>query len=98
MPSRCVEKDSKEAPSIRLCDLLLGAVVDAWNRRAVAPAKIDLAAQIASYLGWSDLRAPTFAIQRKFNGWFLQNPIERDEAARRVNLRIPLPSSVRGTI
>jgi hypothetical protein len=45
-----VEKDSKEAPSIQLCDLLLGAVVDAWNARAVAGGKVDLARHVAARL------------------------------------------------
>lgn len=65
---------SHESPSIQLCDLLLGAVMDAMLQKATSPAKLELQRHIARHLGWPDLRAGTFAGARKFNTWFFYDP------------------------
>lgn len=62
--------DSRETPSIQLCDLLLGAVMEAWQARATKVEKVAVAAHIAERLGWPDLRADTYPRERKFNVWY----------------------------
>jgi Protein of unknown function (DUF3800) len=86
------ERDSKATPSIQLCDLLLGAVMDAWQGQARKPEKLALAAKVASHLGWPDLGADTFPSERKFNIWYFHDG-SRDRTARSrpVKLSHPLP-------
>jgi hypothetical protein len=93
-------KDSKQAPTIQLCDLLLGAVTDAWNQESTSEAKHELSRYIASHLGptWTDLHAGTFAQERKFNIWYFQDPSEREVFAREVTLKYPLPDTIKGAI
>jgi len=67
------ERDSKSTPSIQLCDLLLGAVMDAWQGQARKPEKLDLAKEIARHMGWTDLAADTFPKERKFNIWYFHD-------------------------
>jgi hypothetical protein len=67
---KVLTKDSKATSSIQLCDVLLGAVMDAWQRRATSQAKVDLQHRIAEHLGWKDLRSDTHQHERKFNIWF----------------------------
>jgi hypothetical protein len=61
------ERDSKETPTIQLCDVLLGAVMSAWDREPASGAKAELRAFIAEHLGWRALRADTRPNERKFN-------------------------------
>jgi hypothetical protein len=98
-------KDSKEAPSIQLCDLLLGAVMDAWNHPPTggnvsgrSEARAELSRYIASFLGWEDLRAGTYEFARKLNIWYLQDPNDREVYARPVNLVCPLPDTIKGAL
>ncbi len=80
-----LEKDSKLTPQIQLCDLLLGAVMAAWQRDADRQQKHDLITLIASYLGWPDLDADTYPAQRKFNIWFFHpGPGKRPATTRSV--------------
>lgn len=87
------ERDSKVTPSIQLCNLLLGAVIDAWQRQSKEPQKLTLAAEVARHLGWPDLRADTFPSERKFNVWYFRDRSrDRSVRSRPVNLLHPLPS------
>jgi Protein of unknown function (DUF3800) len=87
--------NSKDRPEIQVCDLLLGAVVEAWNGRSTASQKRELKAHVASYLGWDHLKRTTFASERKFNVWYLtdkhKSDQERPVKATPVNLIYPLP-------
>ncbi len=85
--------DSKETPSIMLCDLLLGAVMDAWQQKAESDAKKDLAGWIARHLGWGDLHSDTHPDERKFNVWVFYDPTRGPRAVktRAVKLVHPLP-------
>jgi hypothetical protein len=88
-----IEHHSHETPSIQLCDLLLGAVMSAWQDESSAPGKLELRRWIAHHLGWDHLRADTLPAERKFNVWFLCDPHERppDVGTRKVTLKYPLP-------
>lgn len=91
---RVIEVDSKERDEVQLCDLLLGAVVEAWNDRATSKHKVALKKHVASYLGWADLRSDTRPKERKFNVWWLTDEYksgERPVKTREVHLRYPLP-------
>ncbi len=85
--------DSHDTPSIMLCDVLLGAVMDAWQQKAESRAKQDLAKWIAKHLGWEDLHSDTQVSERKFNVWVFYDPTRgpRKIATRRVRLLHPLP-------
>lgn len=86
------ERDSKLTPSIQLCDLLLGAVMDAWQGQARKSEKLTVAAEIARHLGWSDLAADTYPAERKFNIWyFYDGKRERTIKTRPVKLLHRLP-------
>ena len=63
-------RNSHDTPSIQLCDLLLGAVLAAWQEKVEAPGKLALMRRIAEHLGWSDLRADTHVAEPKFNVWY----------------------------
>jgi hypothetical protein len=85
-------RDSKSSLSIQLCDLLLGATLASWEKDASAFERIEFQRTIAGYLGWSDLRAGTFRLERKFNVWVFYDPTRgpRKAMARPVTLRHPL--------
>jgi hypothetical protein len=89
---RVITKDSKSTPSIQLCDLLLGATMEAWQQKAKNPAKLQVAEWIAHHLGWPDLRADTYNGERKFNIWFFHDKsMPRGCTTRRVKLKYRLP-------
>ncbi len=87
--------DSRETPSIMLCDVLLGAVMDAWQQKAESAAKHGLANWIARHLGWDDLHSDTLVRERKFNVWIFYDPTRgpRKVVTRKVRLRHPLPAA-----
>ena len=91
--------DSKDRPEIQVCDLLLGAVMSAWNQKGESEAKADLRRYIAEHLGWDELRKTTFAAEKKFNVWYLTDKFkteaERTQRADVVRLKYPLPASRR---
>ena len=91
---RVITRDSKETPTIQLCDLLLGAVMDGWQQDARSEAKIAVQKQIARHLGWNDLQADTYKTERKFNIWYFHDPTlgAREVGTRKVELRYPLPN------
>lgn len=90
---RVFTKDSKTTASIQLCDVLLGAVMNAWQQKASSEAKLDLSSWIAHHLGWDDLRSDTKPRERKFNVWYFHDSTlgARDVATRSVRLKYPLP-------
>jgi hypothetical protein len=89
-------RDSKETPTIQLCDLLLGAVMEAWQQDAEKPEKDEIKLFIASHVGWDDLRSATFPTERKFNIWYFHDPTlgEREVRARPTRLKYPFINSM----
>lgn len=90
---KVITRDSKDTPSIQLCDLLLGAIMEAWQQKATSESKQILQGYIARQLGWSDLRADTKPEERKFNIWYFYDKEQgpREIETRAVNLKVPLP-------
>ena len=88
-----VTKDSKTSVQIQLCDLLLGAVMAAWQKKATSEGKILIQREISDYLGWIDLEADTNPSERKFNIWYFydKNLGPREVKTRTVRLKYPLP-------
>lgn len=86
-------KDSKQTPSIQLCDLMLGAVMDAWQGDATSPTKLAVQTHIANHLGWKDLKADTRPSERKFNIWHFHDPTRgpREVETRQLVLKYPIP-------
>lgn len=86
-----VIRDSKETPSIQLCDLLLGAVMETWQKKATNPAKLELRRMVARHLGWTELDSDTFEKERKFNIWYFFDPPseQRKVVTQPVRLRHP---------
>jgi hypothetical protein len=78
-------RSSAQTPAIQMCDLLLGAVIEAWNRDTTNREKQSLEQQIAGHLGWPDLRADTSPKARKFNIWKFHDPAR--EPVRAVTTR-----------
>lgn len=77
-----VTRDSKETPSIQLCDLLLGAVMEARQQRSRSEGKRAVQEHIAAHLGWDDLAADTYPKERKFNIWQFHDPTRGPREAR----------------
>lgn len=67
-------RSSAQTPAIQLCDLLLGAVVGAWNEDVANREQGMLQQRIATHLGWTDLQADTARRKRKFNIWKFHDP------------------------
>lgn len=91
---RVITRDSKSTPAIQLCDILLGAVLDAWRQNAQSQDKLGIQRLIAEHLGWPDLQADTKPNERKFNIWYFHDPQRqrtREIQTRLVHLRYPLP-------
>lgn len=90
---KVLTRDSKETPSIMLCDLLLGAVMAAWQQKVESKAKLEIIQTVADHLGWADLRADTWKSERKFNVWFFYDRSlgPRVATTREVQLKYPLP-------
>lgn len=86
-------KDSKESEHIQIADFLLGAVMSAFQGKASSPAKLAVANNIASYLGWEQLKHDTWDKERKFNIWYFFDPRlgEREISTENVKLKYPLP-------
>ncbi len=90
-----VTKDSKDSEQIQISDLLLGAVMAAWQGKASSKGKLKMQKMIGSYLGWPDLSSDTKPSERKFNIWYFYDPTQgpRAVSTRVVELKHPLPSS-----
>lgn len=86
-----ITRDSKETPSIQICDLLLGAVMETWQRKATNTTKLKVRSKIAEYLGWQEIDADTFNTEKKFNIWYFFDPPNetRRVTTRPVRLKYP---------
>jgi hypothetical protein len=86
-----VTRESWETPAIQLCDLLLGAVMETWQKRASNPTKINIRKCMAYHLGWDDLDSDTMPTERKFNIWYFFDPVRemRRVTTRKVKLIYP---------
>lgn len=92
--SSVITRDSKDRPTIQLCDLLLGAVMETWHRRVLNVTKQAIRSEIARHLGWKDLDADTHEAERKFNIWYFHDPVRetrRKVRTRQVELLYPFP-------
>lgn len=87
-------RDSKDTPSIQLCDLLLGSTIQAWNKMSESEIKTKLQVHVASYLGWPNLASDTDPSERKFNIWYFHDTRrkKREIETRKVCLKYPLPT------
>jgi hypothetical protein len=83
---RVTTRRSHDTPSIQLCDLLLGAVLAAWQEKVDSEGKLTVMKQIARHLGWSDLRGDTPVAEPKFNVWYFYDPTKgpREIATRKT--------------
>lgn len=88
-----VTKDSKHSEQIQISDLLLGAVMSAWQGKATSERKIRVQKIISDYLGWKNLASDTKPHERKFNIWHFYDPTIGPRAikTREVRLKYPLP-------
>lgn len=84
-------RDSKETPTIQLCDLLLGSVMETWQKKARNETKHQVRKAIASHLGWDNLDYDTFNAEKKFNIWYFFDPTQgrRKVSSRKVELMYP---------
>jgi hypothetical protein len=88
-----IEHDSKDTPSIQLCDVLLGAVAATWQKEPVVGAKLELQRFIAEHLGWQDFCSDNRPNDRKFNILMFYDPTRqaRRVPTREVRLRYRMP-------
>jgi hypothetical protein len=87
-----ITKDSKDTDTIQLCDLLLGGVMDGWQRASASAPKRQVRCEIAKHLGWADVDSDTHVKERKFNIWYFHDPRHpRQVQTRPVTLVHPLP-------
>jgi len=87
--------ESKETIGIQIADLLLGAVLAAWQQDTVALHKLRLTQHIANNLGWPDLRHDTRHTEWKFNIWHFHDPVAggpREARTLPVKLKFPMPA------
>lgn len=87
--------DSKRTVEIQVADLILGAVIAAWQGDVESPPKKAVMQTIAHHLGWSDLRHDTHRREWKFNVWHFHDPeaeTERIAKTLRVDLKYPQPA------
>jgi hypothetical protein len=52
---RVFTRDSKETASIQLCDVLLGAVLSAWEGKVTSSGKLRIQSRIAEHVGGKNL-------------------------------------------
>ena len=82
-------RDSAATPSIQLCDLLLGAVMETWQQDNTNSTREAVRDCIASYLGWPALDSDTFKEERKFNIWYyLDRTREKRNCKKLVKLTL----------
>jgi hypothetical protein len=69
-PLRHIEpRKSHDEPLIQLADVIMGAIAYQWNGYTSSPAKLAIAAHIASRLGWAHLDFCTERYEKKCNIW-----------------------------
>lgn len=85
--------DSKSSPGVQVADLLLGAVMSAWQKTVTSDHKKSVRAEVAAHLGWEDLHADTRHWEWKFNVWHFHDPTRgaREARTRDLNLKVPMP-------
>ena len=86
---KVITRDSHDTDSIQLCDVLLGAVMEGWQRKVSSDAKLELRKWIAFHLSWPDLSSfDTFQKEKKFNKGsnMSDNPLDNDAAKLGTNL------------
>ncbi len=90
-----VTKDSKESEQVQIADLLLGAVMSAFQNKVASTAKQAVADKIAEHLGWESLLHDTWSSERKFNIWYFHDPTKgpREIRTKTVKLKHQLPPS-----
>jgi hypothetical protein len=77
-------------PTARLGSLIAQLVVAAWADSEASPAQQRLQAELASHLGWPDLRSDTTKREHKLNIWAYYDPtvgVPREFQTRPVTLR-----------
>ena len=86
-----VTRESWETPAIQLCDLMLGAVMETWQKKATNPTKKLIRNCIANNLGWRALNSDTMPTERKFNIWYFFDPMreKRKVNTKKVILKYP---------
>lgn len=86
--------ESKTTVGIQVTDVLLGAVMGAWQEDVVAEHKLSVMGWIAEHLGWQDLRHDTLRDEWKFNVWHFFDPPSgkrRRATSIPVMLKYPMP-------
>jgi hypothetical protein len=85
--------DSKDTPSVQLCDVLLGSVMAAWQGKTEAADKRKVQKAIYDRLGWPSLDWDTRHTERKFNVWMFHDEDRgpRTATTKDVTLLYPLP-------
>ena len=86
-----ITRDSKETPSIQICDLLLGAVMETWQQKASSKAKSEIRNYIAYHLGWDSLNYDTMPSERKFNIWYFHDPSIEDRKVETLKVQLKYP-------
>jgi hypothetical protein len=81
-----IEHDSKETPTIQLCDVLLDAAATGYQKELVSAPKLELRQFIAAHLGWAALRWDTWSYERKSNIWVFHDPTRQPPMRRRSRL------------
>ncbi len=86
--------DSKRTVGIQVADVLLGAVIAAWQGAVEAEAKKRVMLSVAEHLGWADLRHDTNHSEWKFNIWHFHDPVREKRKAETlpVKLKYPMPA------
>lgn len=89
-----ISHDSKNHAGIQLCDLLLGAVMEAWQKSSQHEAKKLVRGYVAEHLGWKNLDSDTYKHERKFNIWYFTDTTreKRRVKTKKVELRYPYPT------
>jgi hypothetical protein len=86
-----VSRNSHDTPTIQLCDLMLGAVMEGWHKRVLNPTKQAVRTEIARHLGWKNLDADTHEAEGKFNVWYFHDPTREARQVRTRNVRLLYP-------
>ncbi|WP_241482501.1 hypothetical protein [Muribacter muris] len=86
------EVNSKYCHGVQLCDLLLGAVLNAYQKESTSERKLALSTLIAHHLGWEALKYDTLMTEKKFNIWYFYDPTQgpRLVKSRETKLKYPL--------
>lgn len=85
------EVNSKSCYGVQLCDLLLGAVLNAYQKESTSERKLALSALVAEHLGWDSLRYDTLSSEKKFNIWYFYDPTQGPRIVRTRETRLKYP-------